>query len=94
MTGVLLVFDSVLLQSFVPSTVSFTLDDHDILIFSALSFFLCTVVFLTKLHFSGGVRIDKPKAKKLIKLNLYTALAFFTFHTSPFFICPLLKLLL
>ena len=84
MKGLIFISTSLFLQAFVLSSVSFSLDKVGVLSFSALSFLLCTIIFFLKVCSAQGLNLDQTKFKAILKLNLYTMLAFFPFPCCSF----------
>ncbi|GAL10889.1 hypothetical protein JCM19233_1874 [Vibrio astriarenae] len=82
MLGFVFILASVTLQAFALSRVSFQFSSGEIMIFSAASFFLCSLFFLCKLIVSNNLNLTREKVLSLTKMNLYTLLAFFSFHLA------------
>ncbi|MFA0123619.1 hypothetical protein AB4400_19730, partial [Vibrio sp. 10N.261.48.A2] len=82
MLGFVFILASVTLQAFALSRVSFQFSSGEIMIFSATSFFLCSIFFLCKLVVTKKLNLTREKVLSLAKMNLYTLLAFFSFHLA------------
>lgn len=86
MLGFVFILASVTLQAFALSRVSFQFSSGEIMIFSAASFFLCSIFFLFKLMVTRNLNLNKEKVVSLTKMNVYTLLAFFSFHLALIYI--------
>lgn len=82
MLGFIFILASVILQAFALSRVSFQFSSGEVMIFSTTSFFLCSIFFLCKLVATKKLNLTKEKVLSLAKMNLYTFLAFFSFHLA------------
>ncbi|MBW3695504.1 hypothetical protein EK599_07340 [Vibrio sp. T187] len=86
MIGISFIVASVTLQAFVLSKVSYQFSSAEVMTFSALSFFLCSLLFGLKLQLKGKVKITKEKARCIATLNVHTLLAFGAFHLALIFL--------